>query len=1103
MITKSESAIHVGTIQNKLSIVTLLLLLVAINILGQDNLNTSSRYSLTGIVRDAKTKMPIVGAQLQTITQKAAAITNDSGRFEMSLLSLEDVLSVKAYNYGVREVAIQGIEFLEIDLYSDIFSTSYRTVESLTGKVSNTLITSGTKNVENIENTSYFTVDDAIQTQLGGDVRTQRRSGFLDVGTTMFIRGYNSLNLNAQPLFIVDGVIWNSLYNVESIHAGFFSNPLALIDMDDIESISVVKDGTSIYGSKASNGVVIIKTKRGEGVVTKITANAMLGVTTKPETLPILGADDYRILFTELLGSSSSDYDISRFEEVLDDNPVRSYYNLYHNNTDWFDGVYQNSITQTYSISVNGGDDKALYAFSVGYANNRGTIKNTGLERINTRFNSDIKLTNNLNLGLNVSFSNIYRDLLDDGINFYTSPTYLSYIKSPFLNPRAFTKAGAKTVDIADSDIFGVGNPIGIIENSVNTNKHYRFNLGVLPSFNVLPGLNVSNNFNYSLDKSIEFYFRPMDSSAPIRMQDNGETIYSLNEVKNQVMRNTSIFNDFRVNYSKEINRMHFLNMNIGWRYLNDYYEMDYMRGHNTGSNNNINFRDDLTARYVTGINDRSKTISNYASVDYSFKNKYLLNVTASMDASSKFGKETKGGVKMFGQSWGVFPSVNAAWLASSEPFMSSVGIINKFKIKGGYGVTGNDDLSAYASFPYFISTHYIDRTVGIIIGNIANPEIQWETTKRLNAGMDLNILNERLALSIDVYRSNTTNLLALKTFPEETGLDSYWSNEGEISNQGFEISANLKVLNLSLVKWELGLNIGSYKNEIVALPDEDYTTSIYGAEVLTSVGNPAGLFYGYKTNGVFSTTEDAKNAWIDENSIPVGLHMVNEYGNDLYFGAGDMYFQDLARPGDPDLDEPAIVQEPDGIIDENDRVVIGDPNPDFYGSFSSKISIKNFTLDAYFTYSFGNDIYNALRAKLESGGSVVDAQSIYAWNRFLVDNQSVKVLNRWRTEGQITDQPKSTYGDPMGNARFSDRWIEDGSYIKLKSVTLSYKLPLKNSFVDGLTLWASANNLFTLTKYLGIDPEVSVGNSVLYQGIDIGLLPNTRSYFFGVKLNL
>ena len=278
----------------------------------------------------------------------------------------------------------------------------------------------------------------------------------------------------------------------------------------------------------------------------------------------------------------------------------------------------------------------------------------------------------------------------------------------------------------------------------------------------------------------------------------------------------------------------------------------------------------------------------------------------------------------------------------------------------------------------------------------------------------------------------------------------------------------NAKVVNEKNFKFELGASMGHYKNELTRLPQgqTSFETKMYNGTILSKVGESAGVFYGYKTEGVYATTEEAAAA---------GKYILDDSSNPVYFGAGDMKFVDKNN---------------DGEINESDRFVIGDPNPDIYGNINMKFHFgQNWTLATNFNYSLGNDIYNYQRSVLEGGSNFI--------------NQSKAMNRHWTTEGQVTDVPQVIYQDPMGNSRFSDRWIEDGSYLKLKNVTLSYRVPVRNEYLQGITIWAAANNLFTLTEYLGTDPEVSCSNSVLNQGIDAGFLSSGRSFHLGVKINL
>jgi hypothetical protein len=307
-----------------------------------------------------------------------------------------------------------------------------------------------------------------------------------------------------------------------------------------------------------------------------------------------------------------------------------------------------------------------------------------------------------------------------------------------------------------------------------------------------------------------------------------------------------------------------------------------------------------------------------------------------------------------------------------------------------------------------------------------------------------------------------------LRDLPDIAGVGKYWTNAGEMENRGYELSLNSKLLNLKDFKWELGFSAGHYKNKITALPggEDYYLTGVYDGEMITKVGQPANLFYGYKTKGVYETGQEAADANL--------YTQVTADGQLARFDAGDVIFVNTNN---------------DNVIDEKDKQIIGDPNPDFYGTISSKWIYKRFTLNSVFTCSYGNDVYNYYRSQLEAGKNF--------------NNQTATMNNRWIADGQLTAQPKAVWGDPMGNSRFSDRWIEDGSYIKLKQLMLSYQIPIKNNFIRGINVWASANNLVTLTNYLGLDPEFSSGNSIYYQGVDAGLLPSTRSYYLGIRIDL
>ena len=322
-------------------------------------------------------------------------------------------------------------------------------------------------------------------------------------------------------------------------------------------------------------------------------------------------------------------------------------------------------------------------------------------------------------------------------------------------------------------------------------------------------------------------------------------------------------------------------------------------------------------------------------------------------------------------------------------------------------------------------------------------------------------------------------DLLTLQNFSNPVaGINNYWCSGGELRNTGYEVSLSVKPVVTKDWRVEMGASVGHYKNEVTKLPAGNFETEVYGASILTAVNNPVGLFYGYKTEGVFADDAAAQTAAVNANPATrdTYLYFEDQAGARQYFKAGDVHFSDLDN---------------NGVIDERDRTVIGDPNPDIYGNIFANVNWKNLTLSLGFNYSLGNDVYNYQRSILNSGATLY--------------NQQVAETSHWRYEGQQTSLPRVAYGDPMGNNRFSDRWIEDGSYLRLKTVNLSYRVPVPGSWtwLQGLTVWAEAQNLLTLTKYTGNDPEFSIGNSVYYQGIDCGTLAQGRSFTFGVKINL
>lgn len=1016
----------------------------------------SASHNVTGVVKDMRTGEGIAAARIAVHNEHVSATTDEQGNFVLQTVHNTPMLRVSAYGYTTREIPLQGRTSLHIELLPEGFQPLLNALNTMNAPTAKIPLHS-----------TALSSDDAVSQLFHGTVRGIARSGNIGMGSSLFIRGLHSLHRNAQPLFVVDGVIRDNLYDGNSIHAGFFSNPLTNIENNDIENITVLKDGTSLYGSKGANGVILITTRQANDMVTRINLNMSTGITTMPKTIPVMSASDYRIYLSEMYGSAGLTSAEVLQLPFMNDDPKRSTYKTYHNNTDWNDYIYQYGTQNNYAINVTGGDEKALYYFALGFTDIKGVVKNNDFQRYNMRLNAQIKLADKISSDVHIGFSRIDRNLIDDGVAAYTSPTWIALTKSPFLNPYNHTFLGDLTSEYAVADMFAKGNPAAIIHYSINTVKQNSFNIGIKPTLQLTPELTLTQHFDYYLNKTNEDYYRPYLYTAPIFIEGIGN---SYNARMSQVMRSRVIFSDTRIHFHKKFGANHLLNAFAGSRVILNHYESDYAEGHNSLSNSSINLRGSFKNLVTDGINQETRSVSHYINADYHFKQRYLLNAIVSMDASSRFGSQTQGSIRLLGQSWALFPSINGAWLISSEPFMHRLQQVSLLKLNAGYSVSGNDDIPMYQTKAYFGSEKLMGVASGLVLKQLAYPSIQWETTQRANFGLEVGLLNDRLHWTIDFYHATTDHLLVMKDLPEVVGLGKYWTNEGQLTNTGLETSLRARILSYKNLQWEATVSVGRYRNRITQLPLGAFTTQVFDGEVITQVGQPAGVFYGYKALGVITD---------EQHSALVGLSMKNESGVLVPFGPGDVIFEDISSP----------TGVKDGIIDSYDRQIIGDPNPDWYGSLHQQWKYRQWTLSALFTFSVGNDIYNYRRQQLES-------QSDFS-------NQSLAVLSRWRTEGQQTTQPRSMMGDPKGNARFSNRWMEDGSYLKLKTLALSYQLPLQLTFIQEINVWLSAENLFTVSQYLGPDPELSASNRVLYQGVDAGLLPLSKTFNLGFRFNL
>ncbi|GGH57541.1 TonB-linked SusC/RagA family outer membrane protein [Filimonas zeae] len=1013
----------------------------------------------SGVIKDAATGKPLAGVNV-SIPTFSAAITDDKGRFTIKVPDYNVTLFVSAEGVQTRQVPLRGKKEIAVRLYDESFESYYApAVSAVSRKAAVSMVAPVTTiDPEGAWARNQETTDSYLQ-GLAGGLTAIRKSGTPGIGASLFMRGISSLYTTNKPLIVVDGVIYDNKEFNSSLISGHSSNPLLMLDIQDIDNITVIKDGSSTYGTKGGNGVIVITTATARQKATRIDVGVYAGVNFAPKQLPVMNAAQYRPYLADMLQSKGLTQQQILAQPYMTDDPANPDYARYHYNTNWQDKVLQGGASSNAYLKVSGGDNIATYALSMNYARNEGVIKNTDFSRLGTRFNAELNLSKKLVARSGLSFSYAEQNLQNTGIAPKVNPVYAALVKSPFMAQNDVSDKGDVSPNYADTDTLGYSNPVSIVEKLMAINKTYRFFGWLSFDYQLNSAFSISTRVGLTNDKVRENFFVPSKGIV----HDTLQTAIANNRSGTQVKRLLSVYNDTRVAYKKTFSRIHFLEAQAGVRFQQQKFEQDYILGFNSATDELINVGyGAATLRQVGGDLSKNRWLNTYINGDYSFDNRVFINAGVTIDGSSRFGENADGGMRLNGVKYAVLPYAGVAWLLSSEQFMKQLPWVSMLKLRAGYTLAGNDDLGDYTARQYYTSQNLYGMQ-GLVRANIANPRLQWEVNRKMNLGVDMGFFDDRLRVSADVYQNTTDRMLVRESTPGGTGIDYFYSNSGKMRTRGGELAVNARVINSQQLKWDLGFSLAAYRNTVVKLPQGDIVTPFAGGEILTREGKAANLFYGYKTNGVYATDADA-----------AGDSTINSGGALAAFGGGDMRFVNING---------------DKRIDKNDRQVIGNPNPDFTGSITTVLNWKRFTLNALFTFSKGNDVYNYTRSQLESGAGY--------------NNQLLSMLNRWRVQGQVTHIPKATWGDPLGNARFSDRWIEDGSYFRLRNISLAYNVKIKTGFLQYMTVYVSANNVFTITRYLGYDPEFSATESPLGQGVDIGLQPQIKSAQAGIRLGL
>ena len=804
------------------------------------------------------------------------------------------------------------------------------------------------------------------------------------------------------------------------------------INMSDVESINILKDAssTAIYGSRGANGVVMITTKRGaKGGI--LNFDTFTGIQSVSNMIKVLDASQYAQLNNEMLANGG-----------LTPNPEFANPSSLGAGTNWLAALFNPSILSSYSLSYGDRSEKSNLYVSTSYFNQKGVVLNTNYDRYIVQINGDTKLKSFLKIGNSVK---LQHDIKKNG-SYDIKGTILSLPTRPIYDTNGnWAGPGSNPLLYGDID-----NPIGkatIVENST---KGYNIQGNIYAEAEIIKDLKfkslggIETNIWYNRTWSPKY-------SWGVKSQENSYLFEGSN-------RSITLLWDNTLTYDKTIGKHH-INAVIGSSAQNNKYNYLSASVQKFASDNTQQIDNGILQPVQHGNASEWAIMSYLGRVNYNFANKYYVTATIRRDGSSRFGMDNR---------WGWFPSAALAWRISNENFLKNSNVINNLKLRLGYGITGNQEIgnysfsSSYNTYLYNFNNSYVSAVLPTVL---PNPNVKWEGQEQYNAGFDLDLFNNRISLIVDGYVKNTNDMLVPMSVPVTSGYSDVYVpsiNAGKIQNKGFEVTLSTKNIIKNDFKWSSDAVFSYNKNNVESINSDTPIITASGgfnsAIGLIKAGYPVNVFYGYITDGIF------------QNQDEVDRHAVQMPGSNSATSTapGDIRFKDLNN---------------DGVINDKDRTVIGNPNPKFTFSLNNTFSYKNFDLTIFLQGSYGNDIFNANRMYTE-------AMSI-------IQNQSTAVLGRWTGEGTSNNIPRAIYGDPNQNSRVSDRYIEDGSYLKIKNINLSYTLPkaVFGQNFNSVKIFVSAQNLVTWTKYSGFDPEVPVN------GIDNGTYPITRTVSLGLNI--